>query len=69
MLTFKNGVYSIAIGSTLDLARQAKADMQSQNLENAQVCFNGVTVSIHSDSNIFDIAEKIHYRRNLKCQQ
>jgi hypothetical protein len=29
----------------------------------AQVCFNGVTVSIYIDSNIFDITEKIHYRR------
>jgi hypothetical protein len=66
MLTFKSGIYSIATGTALDLARQAKKDMQKQNLSQAQVCFNGVTVSIYSDSNIFDIAEKIHYRRNLK---
>jgi hypothetical protein len=63
MLTFKHGIYSIATGTALDLACQAQADMQRQNLKNAQVCFNGVTVSIYIDSNIFDIAEKIHYRR------
>jgi hypothetical protein len=66
MPTFKHGIYRIETGTTLDLARQAKEDMQRQNLKDARVSFNGVTVNIYVDSNIFDIAEKIHYRRNQK---